>query len=106
LFSHPAVEAVTWWDFSDYHSWQGAPAGLIRADMSPKPLYERLHGLVWGEWRTDVQATSDGHGQIHLRCFFGQHEVTCRTAAGERLAGTFGLGREEGTNHEVVLRPA
>ena len=24
LFSHPAVEAITWWDFSDWHAWQVA----------------------------------------------------------------------------------
>jgi len=106
LFSHPAVEAVTWWDFADYHSWQGAPAGLIRADMSPKPLYERLHDLVWGEWRTDAQATSDSDGQIRLRCFYGQHEVTGSTGAGARLVGAFTLGREDGGSLEVVLRPA
>ena len=41
LFSHPAVEAITWWDFSDYRSWQGAPSGLVREDMTPKPLYDR-----------------------------------------------------------------
>ena len=28
LFSHPAVAAITWWDFSDLHAWKGAPAGL------------------------------------------------------------------------------
>ena len=28
LFSHPAVAAITWWDFSDLHAWQSAPAGL------------------------------------------------------------------------------
>ena len=38
LFAHPAVQALTWWDFSDYHAWQNAPAGLVRADMSPKPV--------------------------------------------------------------------
>ena len=106
LFSHPAVEAVTWWDFSDHHSWQGAPAGLIRADMSPKPLYERLRDLVWDEWRTDVQATSDPNGQIRLRCFYGQHKVAGSTEAGARLAGSFALGRGDGESLEVVLRPA
>ena len=32
LFSHPAVEAITWWDFSDQRAWMGAPAGLLPAD--------------------------------------------------------------------------
>ena len=34
LFSHPAVEAITWWDFTDQDAWQQAPAGLVRSDMS------------------------------------------------------------------------
>jgi GH35 family endo-1,4-beta-xylanase len=42
LMAHPLVKAITWWDFSDYHAWQGAPAGLLRRDMSPKPLYAWL----------------------------------------------------------------
>lgn len=42
LLAHPLVEAITWWDFSDAGAWQGAPAGLLRKDMSPKPLYHWL----------------------------------------------------------------
>ena len=38
LFAHPAVQAITWWDFSDLGAWQGAPAGWLRRDMSPKPV--------------------------------------------------------------------
>ncbi|MBN1138859.1 MAG: endo-1,4-beta-xylanase [Anaerolineae bacterium] len=106
LFSHPAVEAVTWWDFSDYASWQGAPSGLLRVDMSPKPLYERLHQLAWEEWRTDVQATSDEGGRIRLRCFFGQHQVEGRTAGGASLAGMFECEREGAKSLEIVLRRA
>ena len=29
LFSHPAVQAITWWDFSDQGAWQGR-SGRIR----------------------------------------------------------------------------
>ena len=42
LMAHPNVQAVTWWDCSDAKSWQGAPSGLLRKDMSPKPLYNWL----------------------------------------------------------------
>ena len=42
LFAHPAVQAITWWDFSDLGAWLGAPAGWLRRDMSPKPVYDRL----------------------------------------------------------------
>ena len=29
LFSHPAVTAITWWDFADRNAWQSAPAGFL-----------------------------------------------------------------------------
>lgn len=45
LFDHPAVEAITWWDLVD-GAWLGAPAGLLRADLTPKPAYERLLTLA------------------------------------------------------------
>jgi endo-1,4-beta-xylanase len=101
LFSHPAVEAITWWDLSDHGSWQGAPSGLIREDMTPKPLYERLHQLVREEWSTDVRTTSDENGQVRLRCFFGRYQVE----VAPHLAGSFDLCRNGERSIEVKLRP-
>jgi endo-1,4-beta-xylanase len=37
LLSHPSVEAITYWGLTDRGAWLGAPAGLVRADGSPKP---------------------------------------------------------------------
>ena len=100
LYSHPAVEAITWWDFSDYASWQSAPSGLVRADMTPKPLYERLRQLVQEEWRTDVRTTSDENGVARVRCTFGEHRVE----AASTLSGTFDLCRKGQRSIEVQLR--
>jgi GH35 family endo-1,4-beta-xylanase len=49
-FSKPYVDAVTWWDFAD-------PAfipngGYLRADLTPKPSYERLLALQT-KWREE-----------------------------------------------------
>ncbi len=82
LFSHPAVEALTWWDFSDYHAWQGAPAGLVRADMSPKPAYDRLLKLIKGEWWTRAEGPTDHRGRFKVRAFFGAHRVTAELPNG------------------------
>lgn len=76
LFSHPFVEAITWWDFSDLRAWKGAPAGLVRADMSPKPAYDRLLGLIKREWWTRADATTDSTGAARLRAFRGAHRIT------------------------------
>jgi GH35 family endo-1,4-beta-xylanase len=76
LFAHPAVEAITWWDFSDYHAWQAAPAGWLRKDMSPKPVYERLLHLIKGQWWTRTDGETGPRGNFVTRAFYGQHRVT------------------------------
>jgi len=105
LFSHPAVEAVTWWDFSDDRAWQGAPAGLVRKDMSPKPLYEWLAGSFGpgGRWSTDESFASGADGRAEVRCFFGEHEVTGVTESGEELRGRFAFGRRGPREIEVAM---
>ncbi|MHC4249403.1 MAG: endo-1,4-beta-xylanase [Planctomycetota bacterium] len=92
LFSHPAVEAITCWDFSDNGAWQGAPAGLVRADMSPKPLYDWLAEAFGKRWTTRARVTTDGQGRARVRCFFGEHEMMVRTSSGENLKARFTFG--------------
>jgi len=87
LFSHPAVEAITWWDFSDQGSWMNAPAGLLRKDMSPKPAYNALKKLIRKDWWTGpLKLTTNDKGRVRFRGFLGAYRV--KTAAGE---GTFEL---------------
>jgi GH35 family endo-1,4-beta-xylanase len=76
LFSHPAVEAITWWDFSDLGAWQNAPAGLVRSDMTPKPVYERLMRLIKGKWWTQASGRTDASGSYRTRAFQGEYKVT------------------------------
>jgi len=81
LFSHPAVEAITWWDLADLGAWQGAPAGLVRKDMSPKPAYEALMQLIKKDWWTGpLTLTADAAGRVRFRGFLGSYAV--RTARG------------------------
>jgi GH35 family endo-1,4-beta-xylanase len=102
LYSHPAVEAITWWDFADYHAWQGAPCGLVRADMSPKPLYERLMELVWGEWATHYAAPL-GDDALTVPCAAGEHLVELTLPSGDRLAGTFSVAKGQEGPINVTL---
>jgi hypothetical protein len=76
LFSHPHVQAITWWDLSDLGAWQGAPAGLIREDMSPKPAYEGLLQLIHKEWWTNAETTTNTRGEAIIRGFYGQYLLT------------------------------
>jgi len=102
LFSHPAVEAVTWWDFSDQGAWQRAPAGFLRDDMSPKPVYERLCSLIKGRWWTRVEAESNVDGQVKISGFLGEYEVAVREDR-RPLAGRFPLAKAMAEPTEVRL---
>jgi hypothetical protein len=102
LFSHPAVEAITWWDFTDQNAWQRAPAGLVRADMTPKPAYEELEKLIKGKWWTQTETPVKVGGTARFRGFFGQYEVAARIGS-RKLTGTFQLDKSEKKTIEVQL---
>lgn len=102
LFSHPAVEAITWWDFSDQDAWQRAPAGLVRSDMSPKPAYERLHDLIKGKWWTKTEARTASGATVPFRGFLGHYEVEARQGD-RRFAGQFVLDKDSAAAIDVQL---
>ena len=102
LFSHPAVEAITWWDFTDQGAWQAAPAGFLRADMTPKPAYHQLKALIKGKWWTQTDASITAGGKASFRGFRGQYKVDV-AVAGRKLAGTFTLDKTAKEPIEVRL---
>ncbi|MHC4500817.1 MAG: endo-1,4-beta-xylanase, partial [Planctomycetota bacterium] len=92
LFSHPSIEAVTVWDFSDYSAWQGAPSGYIRKDMTPKPAYLKLKKLIKGKWWTTTNTSIAADGKASFRGFLGQYKVTAQTP-NRKLTGSFTLDK-------------
>jgi GH35 family endo-1,4-beta-xylanase len=75
LFAHPSVEAVTWWDLTD-GIWIGAPGGLLRENMSPKPAYKQLTNLIKGEWWSGEETlTTDPSGNIRFSGVRGDYEI-------------------------------
>jgi endo-1,4-beta-xylanase len=102
LFSHPSVEAITWWDFSDRGAWKKAPAGLLRADMSPKPAYDELLKLVKERWWTRRDGIADAEGRLAFRGFLGDYQVTAKVAGDTRTA-SFTLERSRDNEWVVKL---
>jgi len=102
LFSHPAVEAITWWDFTDQGAWQAAPAGFLRADMTPKPAYHQLKALIKGKWWTRTEVSTAEGGRAEFRGFLGQYEITA-SLADRTLTGAFTLDKAEKQSIEVKL---
>ena len=102
LFAHPAVQAITWWDFSDYHAWQRAPAGLLHQDMTPKPAFERLADLVRHQWWTSLDAVTDEKGLCSMRGFCGQYRLTAQLSSSQKITSDSVFGHNR--SNQVTLR--
>ncbi|MDD4785563.1 MAG: endo-1,4-beta-xylanase, partial [Pirellulales bacterium] len=81
-FAHPAMRAITWWDLCDQGAWLPG-GGMLRKDLSPKPVYEQLRRLIHEEWKTRLAGTTDGNGRLSFRGFFGEYRVTIELPDGK-----------------------
>jgi GH35 family endo-1,4-beta-xylanase len=98
LLSHPAVEAITYWDLTDL-AWLGAPGGFLRKDFSRKPSFEAMLGLIKGEWWLEpTTMTTDSEGRLRFSGFLGDYEVT----AGDKKAA-FKLDNKGAAEVKVAL---
>jgi hypothetical protein len=101
-FAHPKVASVSWWDLSDRFAWRNAPAGLTRADLSPKPAYHVLDRLINHLWRTDAAGRSDEQGRVTVRAFLGEYRITAKADRRKRTV-TVNLAAKGPGAVEVVL---
>jgi len=102
LFSHPAVEAITWWDFSDRGSWQRAPAGFLRKDMSPKPAYEVLRKLAKEKWWTKTTVPTNKQGTAEFRGILGEYKITVNVPGGPPVETRMTVAK--GRANDVTVR--
>jgi GH35 family endo-1,4-beta-xylanase len=75
IFSHPSVRGFLMWGFWDGKHWLGN-APLYRKDWSLKPSGEVYKDLVFNQWWTDEEAETDRNGEMKVRGFLGEYEVT------------------------------
>lgn len=77
VLSHPSVDSTTWWGLWDRGAWLHAPAGLVRADGSPKPAYDALRRLVKEEWwHSPTTVRTDPAGRLPLTGWLGRYAVS------------------------------
>lgn len=97
IFSHPSAQAITWWDLSDDRAWLGAPAGLLRRDMTAKPAYETLMSLIHKKWWTKVKGKTDAIGNYQTRAFLGSYEIRATFRGETRTLPAEVVKNEDGT---------
>ncbi len=69
---------------------KGAPAGLLRDDMTPKPAYQQLHNLIRNNWWTRTQVQTAANGFVAFEGFLGRYSAEVPFRRG-RLTGQFNL---------------
>lgn len=85
-FSHPAVEAILYWNLVDGFAYGTTPGdmqngenyfygGLVRYDFTPKPALKVIQELFGKTWRTNLSLDSDADGTLSFRGFPGEYEV-------------------------------
>ena len=104
-FSHPAMEAVTYWNLVDGYAAfapQGNMAvgenyyygGLLRFDLTPKPAYHMLEELFSHRWHTQGCAVTDSEGSVNIRGFKGEYEIVLEKN-GQEMKSAFTLNGDK-----------
>lgn len=103
FFSHPAMEAIIYWNLVDgYAAWapQGDMTagenkyfgGLLRFDMSEKPAYKTLKKLINEDWHIEETVRANGN-TAKFRGFYGDYELIVH-ADGKTIPVDFKLSKE------------
>lgn len=81
-FSHPAVDAVVYWNtidgctfVSDAWNENNCRGGLWHHDLTPKKSAIMLKKLFGEIWHTEMELTTDEDGYIEFRGFYGEYEA-------------------------------
>lgn len=89
-FAEPAVQSVTWWDIMDTKP-SVITGGLLEADGTAKPVFERITSLMRA-WNTpEAEAAFDAEGTATLELLGGEYEVTVTGPDGYLHSETFHL---------------
>ena len=112
FFSHPAMEAIIYWNLVDGYAAfapQGNMAagenkyfrGLMRFDMSEKPSFQLLKHLFNEEWHTSATVKAQD-GKASFRGFYGDYKLTVYVG-GKTIPVDFTLGKKKDNKLEIIL---
>lgn len=95
-FSHPAMDAIVYWNMADGYTYENAKTGanenyyaggLLHKNLSDKVAFQVLDRLVNQEWHTSTNLHTDDNGFVDLEGFYGDYEAKVSKGTGrERLS--------------------
>ena len=112
-FSHPAMEAIIYWNLVDGFAHGTTPGdmaagenyyhgGLVRYDFTPKPSYHVLKELFGKTWRTNLSLDSEDSSELMFKGFYGEYEIA--VSAGDRtVKKTFHLDKQHKNELDIVI---
>ena len=74
-FSHEDLEGITMWGFWEDAHWLST-AALYNSDWTEREALAAYRDLVFNQWWTDENGLTDENGQLQLRGFKGDYEIT------------------------------
>ena len=105
-FSHPNVEAITWWNVSDGSASNQIQnqlnGGFLDDEINPKPAYEVLDELINHEWNTQITETIANQSSYKFKGFYGEYEIIL-SKDGEELKRA-NIHIEEGSYNDFQFR--
>ncbi|MBQ7386635.1 MAG: endo-1,4-beta-xylanase [Clostridia bacterium] len=113
FFSHPAMEAIIYWNLPDGYA-AFAPqgdmtagenkyyAGLLRFDLSKKPAYHVIDEMFNKRYRTNTEICTDSLGRAALRGFYGDYELEI-TLNGKKYTRELTLSKNLTSDFDIVI---
>lgn len=102
-FSHPAVDAIIWWNVVDGTAVKGEDkwnGGFVNNDFSPKPAYSVLNDLINKEWKTTITKIVTNQKSFSFCGFYGDYVV--RIKRGEKTTEQKFKLRKEGPKSTTI----
>ncbi len=89
-FSHPSMTGFLMWNWWDVDTWANPGANLYDEDWNKKPAHTAFTDLVFNDWWTEADLTTDAMGQAAVRGFKGVYELTL-TCDGTEVSTTVNM---------------
>lgn len=111
FFSHPAMEAIIYWNLVDGYAASAKAGdmtrgenrfygGFLRHDLSEKPVFTTLKKLIHEDWHTETSVKAVD-GVAKFRGFYGDYDLTVY-ADGKQIPAKISLSKE--SKNQFIIR--